>query len=96
MAPTGGTMMLFGGPLNVANIPLDSVGAPGCRLFLRMPFAVEPMMPTSPATALLTLNLPSDPVFINVPFQVQSVSFVPAINPLGVVFSDLGELRIGS
>ena len=77
---------------------LGSIGAPGCTLYtsidVSIPASIQPLSPTR-GLARVTLRLPGAAMFAATMFHSQWILLDPAVNPLGLTFSNGVSARLG-
>ena len=74
-------------------VTLGGLGMPGCFQLVSV-YAVLPPFRVIPQPCW-SLPIPSDPLWIDVTFYLQALSFDPGANPAGAVTSNAVEATIG-
>lgn len=78
-------------------LPLDGIGMTGCVLYHDTAITAFSLCATTgPGTGQYTLTIPSDQVFLGLPFFLQVWAHDFAANPLGIVLSNALRCRIGA
>jgi hypothetical protein len=68
-------------------VDLDSVGMPGCKLYVTLPFAGAFTMSGGP-TPSFQYPIPWNPSFVGIAIDSQVAALVPGVNSLGVLGSN--------
>ncbi len=76
-------------------VDLTPFGAPGCHVGANLEQGILRIADAS-GGATVALGIPGQPALVGATFWVQWVSLDPAANPLGVLTSLTGEVRIGN
>ncbi len=71
----------------VPGIDLGTMGAPGCFQHLDLGLG-EILLLSGTPTATMNVTIPTSPSWTGAVLYVQSVAFVPGINPLGAITSN--------
>jgi hypothetical protein len=87
--------MLFG--FRSAATDLTSLGVAGCTSFIDLQIGVDVVasFATPTTTVVYPLGVPSNAALIGVTVLAQSATFSPGFNPLGLIVSNGGRLRLG-
>lgn len=91
--PQRSAAMFFGE--NSSNLPLDLLGAVGCRLYVE-PLATIPLTTDTQGRASRNIAIPNDLSWFGVSYFVQFAVIEPGVNALGVAFSNGGEGIVGN
>ncbi len=93
-ASTAGTWLLLG--TQTAELPLDAVGAPGCRVYVGGVVLDLAMSPNATSgTAALDLPIPNSQALIGAELELQAVALTPSTNAAGLSLGHSGQLTIG-